>query len=839
MSGPFGSSQWMYASDRFYDHPINQSIRFSSVDGGFGEITYGSAGNRRTWSWSAWMKRSLITQSSRQRIWATQDGSGIEENIRFETDDQIRWICHNSDGSDHDHDVTTSAVFRDTSAWFHLLIVKDTTESTDSDRVKIYVNGSLQSFEGSPNYPSSNFEGHINKGQNHHIGSHVNDNSENFDGYMAEVHFIDGTAVSPSVLGETKAGIWIPKEYTGSHGTNGYHFTFADTSSNNALFNDDSANSNNFTSVGIVAGHDFMLDSPTNNFATLKLSRPPASSGAALSQGNLEYTTGTTGGSNDQDRSFVSTILTPTTGKWYVEYLAVNANFTAQVNAYQGDQGVTGTNTNRIGLINDGTVFETRTTGSATSASYGGSFTSGDVIQVFVDMDNDPPRVAFGKNGSWGDGSGNWNQSNPSSYREMGNDFLTDSTDSPGQVAFTNASAGGGSDANGIANFGQDGGAFRGQKGRGSETDSNGRGLFKYAVPSGGLALCTANLPSPGIDPEEGESPAEYFNTVLFTGNGTNQDIDVGFQPDLAFVRQRTDASGGYIVDSVRGDSAADLQTTNANAEGDFANITFSSSGYNVSGNNNLNNESSHNYVSWNWLAGGSASSNSDGSITSSVSVSQESGFSVVGYTGTGSNGTVGHGLGVVPQLIIIKCRTLNSTDWSVYHEDIGNAKALHLNSNGFGTSGSGFFNNTSPTSTVFSISTDNRVNQSASDTYIAYCFADIEGYQKIGSYKGNGNADGPVIITGFRPAFVICKRFDSANEWRLIDNKRDDHNVAHTQIWPNSSNAETTSDDSSSMDLLSNGFKLRSTNGGFNIDGGSYLYIAIAEQPFKFANAR
>ena len=194
--------------------------------------------------------------------------------------------------------------------------------------------------------------------------------------------------------------------------------------------------------------------------------------------------------------------------------------------------------------------------------------------------------------------------------------------------------------------------------------------------------------------------------------------------------------------------------------------------------------------------------------------------------------------MGKKPRLIIVKNRDDGAQDWPVYVGAIGATGQMVLSSNAGNNTNSVYWNDTEPTSSVFSLGTANNTNK-ASNSHVAYCFANIEGYQLIGSYKGNGNADGPVIITGFRPTLVICKRFDSANEWRLIDSKRDDHNVAHTQIWPNSSNAETTSDDSSSMDLLSNGFKLRSTNSGFNADGGTYLYLAIAEQPFKFANAR
>ena len=824
MSGPFGSSQWMYASGGFYGHPINQSLRFSAVDGGFAEITYGSAGNRRTWSWSAWIKRSGITKSNRQRIWATQDGSGIEENIRFETDDQIRWISHNSDGSDNDHDVTTSAVFRDTSAWFHLLIVKDTTEGTDSNRVKIYINGSLQSFEGSPDYPSSNFEGHINKGQNHHIGSHVNDNSETFDGYMAEVHFIDGTAVSPSVLGETKAGIWIPKKYTGSHGTNGYHFTFADTSSNNALFNDDSANSNNFSATGIVAGHDFMKDTPTNNFCTLS-SINKTDANVVLANSNLDADFDQSGGWNSALATFALDMTAG--GKFYWE---AKANEISAV-----DKTMIGmipysidfvTNTNKSIVDNTDYGDNPKYGLTAHGAGVGGyTYAENDVINVAVDIDN--AKVYYGKNGTY------FGDMNPSAGTGSTTQTLNTSAGRTAYVPFVGGY--GGSEWQG--NFGQDG-TLAGTVSAGGNADANGHGNFLYTVPTNFLALCTANLPNPAIDPAQGESPADFFNPVIFTGNGTNQDIDVGFQPDFAFVRQRTDASGGYIVDSVRGDSAADLQPANANAEGDFANITFGSNGYNVSGNNNLNNENAHNYVSWNLLAGGSASTLTDGSINTSASVGAKNGFSILTFTGNQTNGaTIAHGLSTRPELVIFKNRSTGSRNWQTNYIDGTARRTVYLNLNSAeATPGS---QQTLPTSTLITLDAGTDSNEN-SDNILAYCFANVEGHQRVGIYTGNGNADGPLIYTGFRPAFILGKGLASGREWWIVDNKRNPVNIGTlSEIHPGTTAAEQTE---TQLDIVSNGFKIRddlSLGSDVNADGEEYLYLAIAEQPFKFANAR
>lgn len=839
MSGPFGSSQWMYASGGFYPHEIDQSLRMGGGDGRTGRLkrTPSSTGNRQTFTLSWWIKRNgRITNDV--GIFYASDGSNEgdstnvinfkEGKLQFRSFDQTARLISN-------------AVFRDTSAWYHFVVIADTTNGTADDRMRMYVNGDQITSFDTRNNPSQNLNfGMFNTQVEHGWGALGKIYTPSSDYYLAECHFIDGQAYDPSYFGETKEGIWIPKNYTGSYGTNGFKLAFQDSSS---LGDDTSGNGHDFTSTDLSA-EDQVLDSPTNNFATLRLSRPPASSGANLSEGNLKYTTGTTGGSNDQDRSFLSTILTPTTGKWYAEYLAVNANFTAQVNAYQGDQGVTGTNTNRIGIINTGLVFETRTTGTATSASYGGSFTSNDVIQVFVDMDNDPPRVAFGKNGSWGDGSGNWNQSNPSSYREMGSDFLTDSTDSPGQVAFTNASIGGGSDASGIANFGQDS-TFAGAVSAGSNTDANGQGEFKYAVPSDALALCTANLPDPGIDPNDGEDPADYFTTVLYTGDGSDgrSVTGVGFDPDWVWLKSRNLATSHLLTDRVRGAPAtlfaeANFAESNSNGGG-FINA-FVSDGFTVtsgaSGDNAVN-DSSDTYVAWNWLAGGSASTLSDGSINVSASVSAKSGFSILTYTGNATNGaTIAHGLNSRPELVIFKNRSRDSRNWQTNFIDGTARRSVYLNLTSAESTPSS--QQTLPTDSLITLDAGNDSNQSG-DSILAYCFANVSGYQKIGQYTGNGDDDGPFINVGFRPAWVIVKRTDSTNNWFIFDSVREPLNES-AAVFPflraNISDAEASN---VKFEFNSTAFKPRDASAGFNASGGTYLYLAIAEQPFKFANAR
>jgi len=322
--------------------------------------------------------------------------------------------------------------------------------------------------------------------------------------------------------------------------------------------------------------------------------------------------------------------------------------------------------------------------------------------------------------------------------------------------------------------------------------------------------------------------PSDYFNTVLYTGNGsTNAITGVGHQPDLVWIKDRTVGFDHVLQDSVRGTTKI-VSSNHLNAEFTNANsiTSFDSDGW-TTGSYVATNQNTTPFVAWNWLAGGSASSNTDGSITSSVSANTTSGFSIVSYTGTGANATVGHGLGVAPKMIIMKNRDDGTANWVVGHGDIGWGNILFLNATDASSSSSTTFQSTAPTSSVFSIGTSGRINDSGEDV-IAYCFAEKKGFSKFGSYTGNGNADGPFIYTGFKPAFVMVKRTDSANSWMILDNKRNTFNVMSNSLVADTSAAEVTSTDR--WDQLSNGFKLRNSGNVVNASGGSYIYMAFAE---------
>ena len=330
----------------------------------------------------------------------------------------------------------------------------------------------------------------------------------------------------------------------------------------------------------------------------------------------------------------------------------------------------------------------------------------------------------------------------------------------------------------------------------------------------------------------------DYFTPYLWTGDGAVSRVftGVGLQADMMWSKIRTSVHQHNIVDTVRGVNQRLISPNSANAEdttcthGHFDSLD--ADGFTITGaGGNWNvNASGNTYVGWNWKGGGTAVSNTDGSITSSVSANTTAGFSIVSYTGTGAVATIGHGLGVVPAMIIVKVRS-SAGDWSVYHTTLGNTKNLKLNTTATEQTSINYWNNTSPDVDKFTVYNESNVNGSG-QTYIAYCFAEVKGFSKFGSYTGNGSADGTFVYTGFKPAFIMFKDTGYASNWSMFDNRRAGYNSKSDIIAPNTSGAEDTSN-TTFADFLSNGFKWRFTNADFNASGNNYIYMAFAENPF------
>jgi hypothetical protein len=347
-------------------------------------------------------------------------------------------------------------------------------------------------------------------------------------------------------------------------------------------------------------------------------------------------------------------------------------------------------------------------------------------------------------------------------------------------------------------------------------------------------------LPTPTIGATTATQANTFFTPNVYAGNNGTQtvtnSIDTTNGGGLVWFKNRTSALTNYLINSASGYTKY-LASNSTDAEGTFDfGFTSSTTGFSFTQSSATLNATGSNYVAWQWKANGSGSTNTAGSITSTVSANTTSGFSIVTYTGTGSNATVGHGLGVAPSMVITKSRS-DVGGWAVYHISTGASYYLLLNGTSSAANEPTLWNNTAPTSTRFSIGTSGAANTSAA-TYVAYCFAPIAGYSAFGSYTGNGSADGPFVFTGMRPAYVMVKRTDTTGDWRVWDTTRETYNVMSAPLYPNDSGAEASSS-VNNFDVLSNGFKVRNATAAINANGGAYIYMAFASNPFKYSLAR
>jgi hypothetical protein len=567
---------------------------------------------------------------------------------------------------------------------------------------------------------------------------------------------------------------------------------------------DASGNNNNWTTnnISLAAGvtYDSMTDVPTltsataSNFAVLN----PLTGDGTISNANL--TIDWVGGNSSKPAT-----IGVTSGKWYCEITlvaaATNAMFAGIIPASMiPSASYPGSASGGYGFFGDGQKYF-----NGVNSAYGTAISVGQIVGIAFDLDNG--KLWFSRNGTW-QASGDPAAGTNAAFTSIaaGTWFL--STGHSGSCTLA-------------ANFGQR--------------------PFSYTPPTGFVALNAFNLPTSTI--LKGNT---VMDATLWTGDGTSPRTitnAASFQPDLVWFKSRSTTFFNQLSDSVRGatrsiysnvtnaeeNNAVNGYLSSINSNG-FSVINGSSSGGSVNANGTT-------YVAWQWQAGqGSSSSNTNGTITSTVSVNASAGFSVVTYTGTGANATLGHGLGVAPQLIFIKSRSATGF-WIVYSAVNGATKYLTLNTTDAVLTNAGPFNNTAPTSSVFSVGNSADVNTNGA-TYVAYCWTPIAGYSAFGSYTGNGSTDGPFVYTGFRPKFVLVKRTDSAGtNWDLYDTARNTYNAMDLELFPNSSSAEYDGD--RYFDFLSNGFKLRTSVVDSNASGGTYIYAAFAENPFKNALAR
>jgi len=793
-------------------YQIERSLRFNSADSAYLNRTPASAGNRKTWTWSGWVKRSKISDTNIQTLLSTASNVDL---IAFNANDTFRvWTNTNN------NNIETTQVFRDVSAWYHIVVAMDTTQATESNRLKIYLNGS-QITAVSGTYPTLDYNTSVNNTVQHRIGYTVSGDYNYFSGYLTEVNFIDGQALTPSSFGETDAstGVWKPKAYTGTYGTNGFYLKFADNSgtTSTTLGKDSSGNGNNWTpngfSVTAGAGNDSLVDTPTSygtdtgvggevrgNYCTLNPLK--LGSTGTLSDGNLTWSSSSNQGLSIGTLGFNS-------GKWYFEFTC-GSSVAGTMPGVVKTTVNSAANPNYPGVDANGWGYYA-TTGSifnnGSGTAYGATFTTNDVIGVAIDMD--AGKIWWSKNGTF------QNSGNPSSGTNAGfSNLPTDGTYLSPAIGSGDAST-----SNGSINFGQR--------------------PFAYTAPSGFKAVCTQNLPPVTIGATSTTQANDYFNTVLYPGTGSSQSITgVGFQPDFVWIKERNGAADHGLYDAVRG-VQKQLESNNTDAETtETTGLTaFGTDGFTVGALAQLN-TNTDTYVAWNWKANGAGSSNTDGSITSTVSANTTAGFSVVSFTTTSATGTatVGHGLGATPSMIIMKNRD-RTFNWEIYHisATASGGRLIFTTSAKLTDANPWNQNNQAPTTTIFGY--DQAWNGFSGDKIIAYCFAPVAGYSTFGSYTGNGNSDGPFIYTGMRPRWVLIKETGNANSWELLDTARNPYNAADKRLFPNDSLAEATT--ANTLDIVSNGFKPRVSNTGVNRSGGTYIYAAFAENPFKYSLAR
>ena len=799
------------------------SLRFEDGDSAYLSWTPASAGNRKTWTWSGWVKRANL--GVRQTLFSTSNSAGNDYlGVEFQTGDTLL-VGGNNGSASVQVSLTSNAVFRDTSAWYHIVISFDTTQSTSTNRVKVYVNGVLQTFS-SATYPPLNYDSRANTTNQHNLGSFLPAAGLYVDGYLANVAFIDGTALTPTSFGEYEDTLWKPKSDADitslTMGTNGFYLAFEDSS---AIGDDTSGNANDWTANNLVAT-DVVPDSPVTNFPTLNALTYSGAYALTLSEGNLVAREAT---GDATWKSLWSTFAAPTSGKWYAEFYLTYTGSTAFT--YQAFAGLhdglaattyIGQSSGSYGYLASGGTYNNATH----TTSYGASYGSGDIVGVAWDADNGD--LTFYKNGV--------SQGTAYSSVSAENKFFGVSAIwiSPDGQTFWHC------------NFGQDS-SFAGNETPQGNTDDNGQGDFYYAPPSGFLALTRNNLPSPDI-----LDPADYFNTVLWTGDGSAQSITgVGFQPDFVWTKSRNNSYNHLLYDAVRGATSGSTDTALYSSTADYENTygilyhnlaSFDADGFTtgLSTSTDVFNSSGLTQVSWNWLAD-TAFSNSAGTngadLASTGHVNQDAGFSIVSFDleATGSK-TVLHGLSSAPEMIIVKSRDAAAL-WVVYTEPTGNTTYLSLNDDAGATTNSTTWDNTSPTSSVFTLGSG-FTTANYGTRQIAYCFHSVEGYSKIGSYTGSTSL--PFVHCGFRPSFLIVKRLGATDSgWLMVDSKRNSVNVVDANLFPNVSLAENSITGFLDADFLANGFKLRTSNAASNASGEAYLFYAVAEAPFKNANAR
>ena len=775
---------------------FERSLRINSDDNP--KLYHTTSSTSNTFTISIWMKPTRFKRSYRHIF------SSYADSFLFHNDFRIRF---NDEGSGSFY---SSGKYRNLDSWYHFVMAVNPSGTT------VYVNGET--------IISSSGTFSLNNGSEKiRFIWFPGDVAEfTWDGYIADAYLIDGQAKAPTDFGYTdsQTGIWRAKKYEGTYGSGGLHLEFKDSS---AIGKDTSGNGNDFTTENLAAS-DIVLDTPTNNFATLNF----LSSGlswANINEGNLKLNP-TTGAWTP-----VSSSMVMSSGKWYWEVYVENVGTYTMLGilpALRQDDRVNhdddrypGTFSDEWGYANNGALHNS----ASPTNSWGATYTTGDIISFALDMDAGTLNVY--KNGS-----------------ATGSQITGVSAVKPSHYARGEYRANlcpFGSSAKSIINFGQDG-TFAGNKTAQNNKDLNGIGNFFYSVPAGFKALCSENLR--GSDNPYIIRPQKHFDIITYTGTDASAARTVTgleFAPDLVWQKRRNGTNWNTWHDTVRG-ATKTLYTNSDTAEAtnnQYGYISaFGSDGFTWSPgstNNSDGNETNGTFVAWCWKAGGAAVTNTTGNISAQVSANDEAGFSIITYTGDGnSSGNVGTGLRSTQPLdwAIVKRRD-NTSDWQVGHRGSGQGSnfAYHLNLNDFSVlSGGAPYHMGSQSATNGDRLYLATGGLTSSATYVAYVWQERPGYSKFGSYIGNGNAEGPYVHLGFRPSWIMIKNTQTdERSWDIVTAKINTFNVVNKYLTADTSNAEGTY---TYCDFLSDGFKLRNSGGSLNASGNRLIFMAFAEQP-------
>ena len=799
------------------NYDIERSLIFLSADYCYLRRSPSSSGNRQKFTISLWWKPGNNDQNSLgdTRILSSGTSTGDSNYFSFSYLNNTGQLhLENGTGS-----IRTSACYRDVTAWYHAVIAVDSTQSTASDRFKLYVNGEQITDFASASYPNQNQNFSWNHTDPHSIGREEYQTRRYFNGHITEIHNVDGQQLPPTAFGYTdfQTNIWRPIKYRGTYGTNGFYLNFSDNSSTSAFGYDKSGNGNNFIQSGFSLStsthhenYSSVLDTPTNNFPTWNPYRNVY--GGYVYDANYKQKT-----SSYQSYPEVWATMGMTRGKWYCELYVTGGSNGPTVSG--------GVKVHTMQPASDGGPgigYQNPPNSYSTSGSSSPGYGNGTLIGITYDAYKGI--VTFYKNGSlYGSTARDDVETNLTwFYGAVGYSY---NPDTDRKIFYT-------------ANFGQR--------------------PFTYTPPTGFVALCQKNLDLLSIDTtdvsSEGQGsvvlrPQRFFDTLLYTGNGTTGQSITGleFAPDFVWIKSRSFSNNHHLFDTIRGPDKI-LRSSSTDAESTVTDVmsSFNSGGFTVKegGGNNATNDDGSTFVAWCWKAGGTSVANNDGAIASTVNVNKEAGFSIVGFQPTAASTavTIGHGLGVAPHMIIVKSRG-SSANWDVFHNSpgssLGSGKKLYLN----GTNSeinSIAWGSTDPTASVFTYNPGSQNN----NNHIAYCWHSVPGYSKIGVYRANGNANGPYEHTGFKPAWIMIKnQSNSSAPWYIIDNKRSPHNERKISLRANATNGDNT--DANFIDFYSMGFKVRTSgsyvNGGNNSD--RIIYMAFAEQSGRnefgtFANA-